>query len=229
MRERRGISRLLRQNGRKASRFPKPMPPIPTNCITLKIPKVMEHASKTARTIAAAFALVLLCAGSAAHAASNDGCVTQAELDDLQSHFFSHFPDANAFKKYTNQNDFRLLTNVASGRDLEQNGKPVNEKVDWIFMTLRDHKALFSNYAFDKPDLAYMKGQLRGAKSSVDNLSRAKQLPKNECVREVTYAIPQGACVMSQRLTNLSLQFVKDERPLSLRGVEMFFVACAAK
>jgi hypothetical protein len=189
----------------------------------------MEHASKTARTIAAAFALAVLCAGSAAHAAPKEGCVTQAELDDLQSHFFSHFPDASAFRKYADQKDFRLLTNVASGRDLEQSGKPVDEKVDWIFSTLRDHKELFANYAFDKPDLTYMKGQLRGAKSSVDNLSRTKHLPKNECVQEVTYSIPQGACVMSQRLTNLSLQFVKDERPLSLRGVDMFFVACPAK
>ncbi|WP_245641660.1 hypothetical protein [Paraburkholderia bannensis] len=154
------------------------MLPTLTSCTTLKIPKVMEHASKTARTIAAAFALALLCAGGAAHAASKDGCVTQAELDDLQSHFFSGFPDANAFKKYTDKNDFRLLTNVASGRDLEQGGKPVDEKVDWIFTTLRDHKELFSNYAFDKPDLTYMKGQLRGAKSSVDNLSRAKRLAK---------------------------------------------------
>lgn len=189
----------------------------------------MEHASKTARTIAAFFSLAMLCAGSIAHATPKAGCVTQAELDDVQAHFFSHFPDEAAFKQYTDRKDFRLLTNVASGRDLEQSGQPVDEKVEWIFSTLRDHKELFANYAFDKPDLIYMKGQLRGAKSSVDNLTRAKQLPKNECVQEVTYSIAQGACVMSQRLTNLSLQFVKDERPLSLRGVEMFFVACPAK
>jgi hypothetical protein len=202
---------------------------IKKNCTILKIPKVMEHASKTAGIIAATFAFALLCAASAAYAAPKEGCVTQAELNDLQSQFFSRFPDPNAFRKYVDQNDFRLLTNVASGRELELSGKPVDEKVDWIFTTLRDHRELFANYAFDDPDLTYMKGEVRGAKPSVDNLTRAKKLPKNECVQEVTYSIPQGACVLSQRLTNLSLQFVKDERPLSLRGVEMFFVACSAK
>jgi len=98
-----------------------------------------------------------------------------------------------------------------------------------LVRTLNDHKELFSGFAFDKPDFTYMKGQLRGGKSSVDNLRTSKRFPKDECVQEVNYDPPPGACVMSQRLTGLSLRFVKDERPLSLGSVEMFFNACDAK
>jgi hypothetical protein len=189
----------------------------------------MEHVKAARKSIAAAFAFAVLCASNTAFAAPQEGCITTSELQTVQQDFFTHFPDANAFTTYADKRKFELLTNVASGRELEQGGKPTSDKIDWLIRTINDHKELFSGFAFGKPDFSYMKGQLRGGKPSVDNLRTSKRFPKDECVQEVNYDLPSGACVMSQRLTRLSLSFVKDERPLSLRGVEMFFNVCTAK
>jgi len=189
----------------------------------------MEHVNAARKSIAAAFTLVLACVSNLALAAPQESCLTQTDLQAVQQNFFAHFPDANAFRQYADKSKFRLLTNAASGRDLEQNGKPTADKIDWLVGTMNDHKELFSNFAFDKPDFTYMKGQLKGGKPSVDNLRTSKRFPANECVQEVTYAVPSGACAMGQRLTDLSVTFVKDEHPLSLRSVEMYFDACPVK
>lgn len=189
----------------------------------------MEHAKSAIRPIAAAFALALVCASHSAFAVPQNICFTSADLQSVQEIFFAHFPDADAFKKYADKSKFELLTNVQAGVDLEKNHKPAGEKVDWLVRTMIDHKELFSNFAFEKPDFTYMKGQLRGGTPSVDNLTTSKKFPKNECVQQVNYQLPRGACAMSQRLQGFSLSFVKDERPLSLRGVEMFFYTCPGK
>jgi hypothetical protein len=188
-------------------------------------------AQRKLRLIPAAFAFALLCTSSTARCAPQEGCVTPAELADLQKTFFGHFPDADAFKKYADTHRFDLRTNAPAGRQLDTNGRPTAEKIDWVVKSLKENKELFSGFAFDKPDYAYMKGQLRGATPSIYRLRSTKRFPRNECVQEVTYSLPPGAgaCVMSQRATNVSLAFVKDERPLSLRDVEMFFIACDTK
>ena len=189
----------------------------------------MEHVNAIRKSLAAVFTFALACVSHAALAAPQEGCVTTAELQSVQQNFFARFPDADAFASYADKSKFVLRTNVASGRELQQTGKPTSDKIDWLVRTMNEHKELFSDFAFDKPDFMYMKGQLKGAKASVDNLRSSKSFPKNECVQEVTYDMPAGACVMSQRLSGLSLAFVKDERPFTLRSVEMFFVACTAK
>jgi hypothetical protein len=113
--------------------------------------------------------------------------------------------------------------------NLERTDRPSNEKIDWLIATMNEHKELFSGFAFGKPDFVYMKGQLRGGKPSVDNLRSSKQFPKSECVGEVVYNLPLGACIMSQRVSTLRLAFVKDERPFSLWDVELFFAPCSVK
>ncbi|AXF18788.1 hypothetical protein [Paraburkholderia caledonica] len=189
----------------------------------------MPHISAPRKPIAAAFAFALFCASSAALCAPQEGCVTPAGLADLQQNFFARFPDAGAFRKYVDSRRFELRTNAPAGRELETNGRPTGEKIDWVVKTLNENKELFSGFVFDKPDYAYMKGQLRGAAPSIYRLRSSKRFPKNECVQEVTYSLPPGACVMSQRMTGFSFAFVKDERPMSLRDVEMFFIACDTK
>jgi len=189
----------------------------------------MPHIRAPHKLIAAALASALFCASSAALCAPQEGCVTPAELADLQQNFFPRFPDPAAFKKYADARSFALRTNAPEGRALETNGRPTAEKIDWVVKTLSENKELFSGFAFDKPDYAYMKGQLRGAKPSIYRLRNSKRFPKNECVQEVTYSLPPGACSMSQRMTGFSFAFVKDERPMSLRDVEMFFMICDTK
>jgi len=189
----------------------------------------MEPVKALRSSVVTAIALSALCACNMAFAGPKDSCITTHDLQTLQRDFFTHFPDAQAFAKYVDKSQFELLTNAPEGRKLEQGGSPTAEKIDWVIRTMNTHKDLFSGFAFDKPDFTYMRGQLRGGQPSVDNLRTSKRFPKNECVQEVNYDIPSGACVMSQRLNRLSITFVKDERPLSLSSVEMFFIACTAK
>ena len=189
----------------------------------------MEHVKALRSSVVTAIALSAMCACNVAFAGPKESCITTDDLQTLQRDFFTHFPDAKAFSKYVDRSQFELLTNASEGRKLEQGGRPTAEKIDWLIHTMNTYKDLFSGFQFDKPDFTYMRGQLRGGKPSVDNLRTSTRFPKDECVQEVNYDIPSGACVMSQRLTRLSITFVKDKRPLSLASVEMFFIACTAK
>jgi len=80
--------------------------------------------------MAIALVFATLCASNTAFAAPRDECITTAELQAVQQDFFRHFPDAHAFTTYADRTDFPLLTNVATGRELEQSGKPTGEKID---------------------------------------------------------------------------------------------------
>ncbi|CAB3698088.1 hypothetical protein LMG22037_03350 [Paraburkholderia phenoliruptrix] len=195
----------------------------------IKIPKVMEHVKALRSSITTVIALSAVCLCNMAFASPKESCFTTRDLQTLQRNFFTHFPDANAFERYVDKSQFELRTNAPEGRQLEDGGSPTAKKIDWVIRTMNTHKDLFSGFEFDKPDFTYMRGQLRGGKPSVKNLRTSKRFPKDECVQEVNYDIPSGACVMSQRLNRLSITFVKDERPLSLSSVEMFFIACTAK
>ncbi|MGY6162931.1 hypothetical protein [Paraburkholderia strydomiana] len=189
----------------------------------------MEHVKAVRRSFAAALLISALWACNSAFAQPQESCITPSDLQSLQRDFFAHFPDANAFARSVDKSKFELLTNAPEGRRLEQGGSPTGDKIDWLIRTFNDHSELFSGFAFEKPDFTYMRGQLRGGKPSVNNLRTSKRFPKDECVQEVNYDVPTGPCVVSQQLTRLSITFVKDERPLSLRSVEMFFNACTAK
>ena len=179
--------------------------------------------------LAAAAALALSGASNAAVVVRADRCFTASDLEGLQRGFFQHFPDADAFLQYADKERFKLLTNAPEGRQLENDRRPAREKIAWLISVFSDYRELFSHFAFQKPYFTYMVGQLRGAAASVDNLHTRQRFPKNECVQEVNYDVPAGPCVASQRLTNLSITFVKDERPLRLSSVEMFFNACRSK
>ena len=189
----------------------------------------MEHAN-TARTLfAAIFALSLIFTSIAAFAGlRSDDCIAIAEVKALNQNFFAHFPAAEAFRRYADERKFTLRSSLPDGRTLEKTGRPLNEKIDWLVTTMNEHKVLFSGFAFGDPEFMYMKGELRGGKPSVDNLRSSKRFPKNECVREVVYYLPWGDCVASQRVSTLSLAFVKNERRFSLGDVELFFAACSA-
>lgn len=158
-----------------------------------------------------------------------DRCFTASDLADLQHNFFQHFPDAGAFSRYADTERFELLTNAPPGRELRDNHRPTREKIAWLLSVFTDYKELFAGFSFEQPDFTYMKGQLKGAAATADNLRTRQRFPKNECVQEVNYDLPAGPCVASQMLTRLSITFVKDERPLRLSSVEMFFNRCKSK
>lgn len=179
--------------------------------------------------LAAAATLALSSAVNAAVDVPTDQCFTASDLADLQRNFFQHFPDAGVFSRYADKERFELLTNAPPGRELRDNHRPTREKIAWLLSVFTDYKELFAGFSFEQPDFTYMKGQLAGAAATVDNLRTRKRFPKNECVQEVNYDLPAGPCVASQMLTRLSITFVKDERPLRLSSVEMFFNRCKAK
>ena len=158
-----------------------------------------------------------------------DQCFTASDLADLQHNFFQHFPDTGAFSRYADKERFELLTNAPPGRELRDNHRPTREKIAWLLSVFTDYEELFAGVSFEQPDFTYMKGRLKGAAATVDNLRTRKRFPKNECVQEVNYDLPAGPCVASQMLTRLSITFVKDERPLRLSSVEMFFNRCKSK
>lgn len=154
-------------------------------------------------------------------------CVTQANIATLKHDFFTNLPNRSAFDAYVDRTKFKLHTNAMDGAALQREGKPVQQKIDWIIDIFNDHKGLFVNAEkIQATEFTYIKGQLRGREPSVDNIITSARFPKAECVYEVTFRTSGKACDLSQRLSNLSFTFVKDERGLLLSSVDMFFEAC---
>ena len=195
----------------------------------MTITKTISRTKIALVSLATAATFALSGSSIAAVVVPTDQCFTASDLADLQRNFFQHFPDAGAFSKYADKEHFELLTNAPPGRELRDNHRPAREKIAWLLSVFTDYRELFAGFSFERPDFTYMKGQLKGAAATVNNLRTRKRFPENECVQEVNYDLPAEPCVASQMLTRLSITFVKDERPLRLTSVEMFFNRCASK
>lgn len=195
----------------------------------MTITKIINRTKTALLSLAAAASFALPGSSIAAVVVPTDQCFTASDLADLQRDFFQHFPDAGAFSRYADKERFELLTNAPPGRELRDNHRPTREKIAWLLSVFTDYRELFAGFSFERPDFTYMKGQLKGAEATVNNLRTRKHFPKDECVQEVNYDLPGGPCVGSQMLTRLSITFVKDERPLRLSSVEMFFNRCKSE
>lgn len=161
------------------------------------------------------------------HAGPLSICLSASDVSGIKHGFFSNFPDHAAFNNYVDQSKFKLLTNAIDGVALQSSGRPVGEKIDWLMSMFGEHKPLFENMkGFDQPTFSYIKGELRGGELSVDNGRTSTHFPKNECVRAVEFRAVGAQCVMSQRLQNLTLSFIKNKDRITLASVEIFFIAC---
>lgn len=154
-------------------------------------------------------------------------CLTQSDVASIDRDFFGAYPDRAAFEKFVDPAKFELLTNVADGAMLQRTGKPASKKIDWFIGMVNDHQTLFPDRtSFEKPVFDYVKGQLRGEEPSVENGRATKTFPKHECVLDVTYQAKGAQCVMSQRLSNLAITFIKQKHKVKLTSVEVFFITC---
>ncbi|SPB15130.1 hypothetical protein NOV72_02359 [Caballeronia novacaledonica] len=179
------------------------------------------------RAIIAMTMLVLSTAGVAHGFWSTADCITKEESMAIRRAFFSKLPNTEAFAAYAGNGRFKIFTNVAAGAALETEVASLEKEISWLSNLMKNHSRLFSDISqFKSVKFTYVRGRLRGARVSVDNLQSSTRFPKNECVEQVSYDISEGVCAKAQKVNILTFDFTKEKNKVGLAGVELYIYPC---